>query len=86
MNEIDFTSIRLTIKSQFMINFDLNRVVDEELDGIDIKDAPDFCDAYIKNALYKVAEGTFRELSEEELDWVNEQREFVYNCVVKFLH
>ena len=32
------------------IKFDINQLDDIELDGVDIKDYPDFCDAYVESA------------------------------------
>ena len=46
------------------INFDISEVYDIEIDGIDLKDSPDFCDAYICKAFYNLL--TPRELTEEE--------------------
>lgn len=41
------------------------KVVDVEVDGIDPRDYPDFCDAYFASAIF---EDTLEELSEAELD------------------
>jgi hypothetical protein len=40
-------------------------VVDVEIDGVDPRDYPDFCDAYFSYATY---EGTNQELTDEELE------------------
>ena len=50
-------------------------------DGIDFKDCPDYCDAYIDSAYY---EG--REMTEEELDVLNEDRDFVYEKLMEHLY
>ena len=52
-----------------------------ELDGIDTNDYPDFVDAFICNAAYK--DGT--ELSDDELDELNNDGAFVYDCVIDHL-
>lgn len=49
---------------------------DIEIDGIDMKDYPDFCDAYISSATYKGVELTDDQLDElndldEARSWVN---------------
>jgi hypothetical protein len=44
-------------------------VVDAEVDGIDSRDYPDFCDAYFSYAIYA---DTGNELSEDELDTLRE--------------
>ena len=41
------------------------KVVDVEVDGVDTRDYPDFCDAYFSNAVY---EDTGEELTDEELE------------------
>ena len=51
-----------------------------KLDGIDTKDYPDFCDAYIASADY---DG--KSITDEQLDKLNEDRDFVYECVLKHL-
>jgi len=51
-----------------------------EVDGIDTKDYPDFCDAFIASADY---DG--KEMTEEQLDELNEDRDFVYECVENHL-
>lgn len=47
-------------------NFDVSKLEDVEVDGIDKRDFPDFADAYVSSALY---DG--RELTEDELEWLN---------------
>jgi hypothetical protein len=51
-----------------------------EVDGIDPKDYPDFCDAFIASADY---DG--KEMTEEQLDELNEDSDFVYECVQNHL-
>lgn len=59
-----------------MKDLDYSKLEDLDLDGIDYNDYPDFCDAYICGGYY---EG--RELTEEELDQLNDDRGFVYELV-----
>jgi hypothetical protein len=61
----------------------MRAVTDIEVDGIHGWDAPDFCDAYIS---YAVWEDTGKELTEDELDKLNENGEFVYEQVQKHLY
>ena len=57
------------------------RLIDNiELDGIDTKDYPDFCDAYIVSADYDGKPMTL-----EQLDELNEDTDFVYQCVQNYL-
>jgi len=59
------------------IELDLDLIDNIEVDGINTNDYPDFCDAYISAADY---DG--REMTEEELDVLNEEHhDFVYEKV-----
>lgn len=59
-----------------MKKYDLNLITDVDIDGIDMSDYPDFCDAFLVGATYKG-----RELNDDELehlqdsnpDWFYEQ-------------
>ena len=51
-----------------------------EVDGIDTKDYPDFCDAFIASADY---DG--KPMTNEQLDELNEDSDFVYECVQNHL-
>lgn len=59
---------------------DLNLVEDVIVGGIDYADYPKFCDAYIESATY---EG--KEMSEEMLDELNDDMDFVHGKVVEFI-
>ena len=52
-----------------------------EVDGIDTKDYPDFCDAYIVSADY---DG--KPMTEAQLDEINEDGDFQYECIMNDLH
>ena len=52
------------------------KVVDVEIDGVDPTDYPDFCDAYFMNAVY---EDTGEELTDAELEELNESYPDVLN-------
>jgi len=64
-----------------MINLDYTKISDVEVDGIDTTDYPDFCDAFISYAEY---DG--REMTDEELDVLNEDSDFVYSAVENYLY
>jgi len=51
-----------------------------EVDGIDTKDYPDFCDAFIASADY---DG--KPMTDEQLDELNDNIDFVYECVLNHL-
>jgi hypothetical protein len=50
---------------------------DIQIDDLNAKDYPDFCDAYISYATYRGAT-----LSDEELNMINEDRDFVYEVIM----
>jgi hypothetical protein len=56
-------------------------VYDLEFDGIDHNDYPDFCDAYITTA--KIDD---RELDQDEVDIINNDRDFVYEKLILHLY
>ena len=60
----------------------MTKAYNVQVDGIDTRDAPDFCDAYILHAEHE--DGT--PMSESELDALNEDRDFVHDCVIKQLY
>jgi hypothetical protein len=51
-------------------------VVDVEIDGVDSRDYPDFCDSYFS---YAVFEDTLEELTDEELELLTENNSDVLN-------
>ncbi|MBT6053451.1 MAG: hypothetical protein HOG49_42280, partial [Candidatus Scalindua sp.] len=53
------------------MKIDLSQVEDVEIDGINPRDYPDFCDAFILEATYKG-----REMTDEELEALNEDSDF----------
>jgi|TARA_R110002153_G_scaffold63798_3_gene171086 hypothetical protein len=59
-----------------MINLDYTKISDVEVEGIDTADYPDFCDAFIASADY---DG--REMTDMELDTLNDDSDFVYDAV-----
>jgi hypothetical protein len=66
-------------QSALKLNYDL--IEDITFDGIDFKDCPDFCDAYIDSASY-----IGREMTDEELDILNEDTDFVYEQLMNHLY
>lgn len=55
---------------------------DIEFDGVDHRDAPDYCDAYITSATH--GDGTA--LTESELDEVSDDSYFVYQSLMDYLY
>lgn len=60
-------------------------VSDFEVDGIDTRDFPDFCDAYIESASV-LEKGEWREANDAELDSLNNDPDLVYSCVEDYLY
>jgi hypothetical protein len=59
---------------------DFSKIKELEFDGINHKDYPDYCDAYVIFGLYKG-----RPLTDEELDIVNDNGEFVHEMLIEQL-
>lgn len=60
---------------------DNTKIDNVELDDVDTKDYPDFCDAFIVSADYNGIA-----MTEEELNEINEDRDFVYEKVLEHLY
>lgn len=56
---------------------DLNKITNVVVGNVDFKDYPDFTDAYIESADY---DG--EEMTEDQLDEINEDRDFVYEQAI----
>jgi len=69
-----------------MTTLDYSKVHDIEVDGIDTRDYPDFCDAFIAHATIELEDGTFRDATDAELDELNEDSDFVYAAVENHLY
>jgi hypothetical protein len=60
------------------MKIDIKNLGEYDVDGIDTRDYPDFCDAYISWAVWK--DGT--ELTDAELDALNDDhRDFIHEAV-----
>lgn len=51
-----------------------------QFDGIDHKDYPDYCDAFISSADYNG-----KEMTEEQLEEINNDNDFVYEALMEHL-
>ena len=60
---------------------DYKKITDVVLDGIDFEDYPDFCDAYILSADY---DG--EPMSDDQIDKLNEDSDYVYTNIEEFLY
>ena len=64
-----------------LTDFDYSQITEIEFDGIDHRDAPDYCDAYITAALYKG-----KPMTDKQLDRLNNESDFVYESLMDYLH
>ena len=60
---------------------DYKKIDNIEVDGIDTKDYPDFCDAYISSADYDGVP-----MTDEQLDELNEDGDFQHECIMNDIH
>lgn len=64
------------------MNFDLTLIDDIDIEGIDMRDYPDFCDAFLVSATY---DG--RELSDDELHYIQSSNpDWFYEQVERFIY
>lgn len=68
------------------VQLDYSKIHDIEVDGIDTRDYPDFCDAYIASATIENEDGTFRDATDDEIEEMNEDSDFVYEQVENYLY
>lgn len=62
-------------------NFDYKKITHLEFDGIDHKDYPDYCDAYISRGVYDD-----EEMTEEQIEFLNDDRDFVYERLMDYIY
>ena len=60
---------------------DYKLITNVEVDGIDTTDYPDFCDAFISSAEYNG-----EPMTEDQLDELNDDGEFIQEAVMDYLH
>jgi len=58
-----------------------NKITNVYVSGIDLKDYPDFCDSYIESADYNG-----KPMTEEQLDEINGDYGYVYDCLLNQIH
>jgi hypothetical protein len=56
---------------------DYSQITNVEVEDIDTYDYPDFCDAYISSAEYKG-----KEMTEDQLEELNDDGDFVYQSAL----
>jgi hypothetical protein len=63
------------------VNLDYKLINNIQFDGIAHKDAPDYCDAYIVSAEY---DG--EEMTDEQIELLNDDRKYVYEKLMDYLY
>jgi hypothetical protein len=63
-----------------MINLDYSLIDNVQIDGVDTADYPDFCDAYIVSADYNG-----REMTDDEIELLNDDGDFVLEKVYEYI-
>ena len=63
----------------------LSEICDLKIEGIDRRDHPDNVDAYISEAWVN-DDGRFRELTTEELEWLNNQDDYRCQQIEKWIY
>jgi hypothetical protein len=63
-----------------MINLDYSLIDNVQIDGVDTTDYPDFCDAYIVSADYNG-----REMTDDEIELLNDDGDFVLEKVYEYI-
>lgn len=65
------------------MKFNKRTIVDIELEDVEGSDYPDFCDAWISAARW---EDTGEPLSDPELEELNDNKDLVYEAIMKVLY
>jgi len=66
-----------------MLTFNGRRLTAVTVQDIDFKDYPDFCDAFIESAVW---EDTGEDLTEDELDQVNEDGQLRWDATMSVIY
>ncbi len=69
------------IQSLKVSEMDSSLIDNLEFDGIDHRDYPDYCDAYISAADYNGYP-----MSDDQLDELNDDYDYVYNALMNYLY
>ena len=69
MDEEELADSIITLKQNNMKNFNINLVSNIQVEGIDMNDYPDFCDAFIVGADYNGVEMTEEQVIQFEEDY-----------------
>jgi hypothetical protein len=66
-----------------MLSFNGRRLTAVTVQDIDFKDYPDFCDAFIESAVW---EDTSEDLTEDELEQVNQDGQLVWDATMSVIY
>lgn len=63
------------------VNLDYKLISNIKFEDIDHNDAPDYCDAYISSAKY---DG--KEMTEVQIELLNDDRDYVYEKIMDYIY
>jgi hypothetical protein len=64
------------------INLDLSKIKNIDIEGIDMTDRPHFVDAFVASAEYEYSPDKFRDLTDDEIDYLNDNEpDWIYQQV-----
>jgi len=63
--------VRADTNTETEISLDLSRIRNIDIKGIDMSDHPRYVDAFVDSAEYEYTPNKFRDLTEDELDYLN---------------
>jgi hypothetical protein len=63
---------RAYAKRETEVDLDLSKIKNANVEGIDMTDRPDFVDAFVDSAEYEYSPGKFRDLSDDEINYLND--------------
>lgn len=69
------------LREKLKKKLDYTQIEDVQVEDVFMYDYPDFCDAFISSATYKG-----RDMTDAELDLLNEDRDFVYERATKWIY
>lgn len=62
------------------------KFIDFDIDGINMKDMPDFVDAYVCGATAVLEDGTMRDATEEELEELTRDGDLMQDLIHEFFY
>lgn len=77
----DINELKMYYMKEFDVPFDYGKVGNIVFEDVDHSDAPDYCDAHIISAEYDGVE-----MTEEQIELLNNDSDFVYDSLISSLY